>query len=56
MALFDLPSETERKGFSTATIARMSNDKLKGIGFKPKYNMEDGIKSTLTVMKEASNG
>ena len=53
--VFDLPSETERKGFSTATIARMSNDKLKGIGFNPKYNMEDGIKSTLTVMKEASN-
>ena len=53
--VFDLPSETERKGFSTATIARMNNDKLKRIGFKPKYDMERGIKSTLTIMREASN-
>jgi nucleoside-diphosphate-sugar epimerase len=29
--IFDLPSETERKGFSTATIARMDNNKIKGI-------------------------
>ena len=53
--VFDLPSETERKGFSTATIARMDDTKLKEIGFNPKYDMENGINSTIKIIKEASN-
>ena len=53
--VFDLPSEEERKGFSKATIARMDNTKLKGIGFNPKYDLKKGIEATLKIIKEANN-
>ena len=53
--VFDLPSETEMKGFSKATIARMDNTKIKEIGFDPKFDMKKGISSTLKILKEADN-
>lgn len=53
--IFDLPSETEKKGFSTATTARMDNTKIKNIGFNPKYDMKKGIESTIKIIKEVSD-
>ena len=49
--VFDLPSEAERKGFSIAMQAVLSNERIKSIGFKPRYNMCDAISRTCTILK-----
>lgn len=49
--VFDLPSETEMKGFSIATQAILDNSKLKSLGFKPKYEMKDAVHRTIGILK-----
>lgn len=49
--VFDLPSETEMKGFSIATQAILDNSKLKSLGFKPRYEMKDAIHRTIEILK-----
>lgn len=49
--VFDIPDENEKKGYSTATKAIMTSDKINSIGWKPYYNIVDGLKRTLDIMK-----
>lgn len=49
--IFDLPSETERKGYSVATTAILDNTKLKAMGWKPIYSFADAVKRTIEIMK-----
>ena len=49
--VFDLPSETEQKGFSIAMQAILDNSKLKSIGFEPKYSMNDAVSRTVEILK-----
>ena len=49
--IFDLPSETERKGYSVATTAILDNSKLKAIGWKPIYTFKDALRRTIEIMK-----
>lgn len=49
--VFDLPSEIEQKGFSVAVHAILDNTKLKSIGFSPKYEMNDAVKRTISILK-----
>lgn len=49
--VFDLPPEAERKGYSMAMRAILSNDRIKGIGFKPIYDMKDAIERTINILK-----
>ena len=49
--VFDLPSETEMKGFSIAMQAILDNTKLKSIGFEPKYSMKDAVSRTVEILK-----
>ena len=49
--VFDLPSETERKGYSIATKAVLSNDKLKASGFCPKFGIHDAVERTIDIIK-----
>ena len=48
--VFDLPSETERKGFSVAMQAILDNSRLKSIGWVPKYEMKEAINRTLIIL------
>lgn len=48
--VFELPDDTERAGYSTATKAMMDGAKLKGLGWQPFYTIEEGIEQTLMVM------
>lgn len=48
--VFELPDEAERSGYSTATKAMMDGTKMKSLGWKPFYSIEEGIAQTLTVM------
>ena len=50
--VFDLPSETERKGFSVAMNAILDNSRLKNIGWIPRYNMKEAIWNTLDILAD----
>ena len=49
--IFDLPSKIEQKGFSIASIAILDNSRLKGIGFKPHYDIINAINRTIVILK-----
>lgn len=49
--LFDLPSESERKGYSVATQAILSNDRIKAIGFEPQYEIKEAIYRTIEMLE-----
>lgn len=49
--VFDIPTETERNGFSIATKAILDNAKLRSIGFESKYTMIDAICRTIEILK-----
>lgn len=49
--VYNLPSEIEQKGFSIASQAILDNSKLKSLGFKPMYDIEDAIHRTIEILK-----
>lgn len=49
--VFDLPSETEKKGFSIAAKAILDNSRLKSIGWQPSYCMKDALQRTIEVLR-----
>lgn len=51
--IFDLPSEAERAGFSKATLAVMDGSKIKSLGWKAHFVMEEGLRRTIEILKEA---
>lgn len=51
--VFELPKETEAKGFSKATVARLDYTKAeRELGFRPQYSIRDGVEKTIGVLKE----
>lgn len=50
--VFDLPDETERAGYSTATKAVMESEKIRTLGWKARYTMQTGLERTLSILKE----
>ena len=49
--IFDLPNETEKKGYSKATIARLDYTKaLTELNWKPVYSISNGIKRTIAIL------
>ena len=51
--VFDLPDETERAGYSTATKARLDGSKLKALGWAPEYDIAGGMARTLKILRES---
>ncbi len=49
--VFELPSETEQKGFSIAMRAVLDNSRLKGLNWHPQYAMKDAVRRTLSILK-----
>ena len=49
--VFELPSETERKGFSIAMRAILDNTRLKQLRWTPHYTMQDAVYRTLEILK-----
>jgi nucleoside-diphosphate-sugar epimerase len=43
---FDLPSDTEKQGFSPVTKALLNNEKLKKLNWYAKYDIQKGIEKT----------
>lgn len=50
--VFELPNETQAKGFSKAVNAIMPNDKLRGLGWTPKDDTRSGVKKTIEILKD----
>jgi nucleoside-diphosphate-sugar epimerase len=50
--VFEQPDAVEAAGYSKATKARLDGHKLLDLGWKPKYDIESGMKRTITILKE----
>lgn len=48
--VFDLPTETESKGFSVAMHAILCTEKLRMLGFTPHYSFYDAVLRTLKIL------
>ena len=53
--VFELPSETERKGFSVAMRAILDNTRIRNIGWQPQYTMQEAINRTLTILSSSDH-
>ena len=49
--VFDLPSETEKKGFSIAQKAILDNTRLRAIGWQPVYDIKDAVRRTIQILQ-----
>ena len=49
--VFDLPSETEMKGFSIAQQAILDNARLRSIGWNPMYDIHDAVRRTIQILQ-----
>ena len=49
--IMEIPDETESRGYSKATKAVLSHKKINSLGWKARYNMAEGIKTTLHQLK-----
>ena len=45
--VFDIPAEIESKGYSTIKNSLLSDKKLRSLGWKPKYDLNQGVKEML---------
>lgn len=52
--VFDLPSEAERAGYSTATKALLDPGKLNALGWRARYHMADGLRLTLEMLRDGN--
>lgn len=50
--VFEIPDAIESAGYSRATKARLESAKLRGLGWRAKYNIKNGIKRTLNILGE----
>lgn len=49
--IFEIPDAVESAGYSTATKARLSGEKLAKLGWRPYYNINNGIERTMCILK-----
>lgn len=49
---FEIPDLTEAMGYSKATKARLNGKKLRELGWKPVYNIKDGVQRTLSILQD----
>lgn len=50
--IFDIPKEIEAKGYSNIVHAVLDASKLEELGWKPKYDMEEGVRRTIEMLKD----
>lgn len=49
--VFEIPDDTEKAGYSTATKARLNGNKLRNLGWEMKYDMREGLGRTISILK-----
>lgn len=50
--IFDTPDDIDSKGYMNNQYSILINDKLKKLGWQPKYGMKDAIQRTLSIYEE----
>lgn len=50
--VFEIPDATEAAGYSKATKALLDGSKLKGLGWRPSYTIQEGISRTIEILRE----
>lgn len=50
--IFELPDETERRGYSTASKALLDGEKLGELGWRPRYDIRSGVCETMDILRE----
>jgi nucleoside-diphosphate-sugar epimerase len=53
--VFDLPTDVETIGYSTATKARLDGSKLKELGWKMEYDIVEGVERTIEILRNVNN-
>lgn len=48
----ETPDDMERRGYSTATLARLDGTKAQELGWTPVFSIEDGLNQTIHILKE----
>lgn len=51
--IFQLPDQTESRGYSVVANGLLDAEKLRGLGFRAHYNIEEGIARTVQVLSES---
>lgn len=49
--IFDLPEESERRGYSIATHAILAPERLLKLGWTPRYDMREALRRTIEILK-----
>ena len=49
--VFEIPDDHEKKGYSCVTKAILNNDKLKLLGWNEIYDIEEGLRMTVKILK-----
>lgn len=52
--IYEIPDTDESKGYSTATKALLDAEKLRRLGWKAEYSIQDGLKRTVTILRDIS--
>lgn len=50
--VFEIPDETEKKGYSKATKAILNINKLKKINWTPIFKFDEGIQNTISIIRD----
>ena len=50
--VYELPDNIEKLGYSKVTKAILNSDKIKSLGWTPRYNIKTGIERTITILSE----
>ena len=53
--VFELPSETERAGYSTATKAVLDISKIRALGWEPRFRMKESLEKTIHILQSGRN-
>ena len=53
---FELPDETDRRGFSKVTRAVLIAEKLRAMGWSPLFDMQKGVVETLKILSAGQKG
>lgn len=49
--IFEIPDSIESAGYSKATKARLSSDKIRGLGWQAKYSIDRGVTQTIDILR-----
>ena len=52
--VYDQPDEIESSGFSKPQNCILDNEKLRLLGFRGRYSLEEGLRETIEILKEAN--